>query len=148
MRRPFVLRGDAASGRVTDAAGVPINPSGAIKQAIFVVALDGSVLCSLDLGKHHHASLVAGEDVIAAGTMRVSHGRLFEVDNASGHYRPPPASLSVFVSCMRRMGVSLEDVRFASVADHASPAVDRSESSLTNFGGGAVCRLSPHPAYF
>ena len=80
-----------------------------VKQAIFVVALGGEVICSFDTRRHRHSSLVAGEDVTAAGTMRVLNGRILEVDNFSGHYRPPAASLAVFAERMRQLGVSLED---------------------------------------
>ena len=103
------MRGDVASGLGIDQDGLPLNVSAQIREAIFVVALGGEVIFSFDTSRHRHSSLVAGADVTAAGTMRVLNGKILEVDNFSGHYRPPAASLAVFAERMRQLGISLEE---------------------------------------
>jgi RHS repeat-associated protein len=61
------------------------NPS-----AIFVMSPQGSIY----LGSHgrpgsfHHSSFLSGGDVASAGEMIVKDGKIIEVSNKSGHYKP------------------------------------------------------------
>ena len=100
-RDMHVVHGHDPSGLATDMMGSLLNPTCEVKEAIFVVNTDFEVLFSFDLARHRHSSLVAGGDVLTAGSMRVVCGRILSVDNCSGHYRPPAASLHVLEECLR-----------------------------------------------
>ena len=119
LRRHTML-GDAGSGRAVDCDGRPLGALSTICEAIFVLALNGDIVFSFELDRHRHSSLVAGADVCGAGSMRISNGRILEIDNFSGHYRPPAASLAVVVERLRQMGVVIEEtsVRTTSNGSH------------------------------
>ena len=54
----------------------------------YVVIEDGSLLLGERIVGQGHANLAEGRDVLAAGQVQVSGGRVVQVDNASGHYLP------------------------------------------------------------
>lgn len=41
-----------------------------------------------DAGYYHHSSLLAGEEVMCAGTIKIIRGKLIFISNDSGHYQP------------------------------------------------------------
>lgn len=47
-----------------------------------------------EMGKFAHSSFLSGSDVLCAGTIRVDRGRIIEITNESGHYRPNAANLA------------------------------------------------------
>lgn len=81
-----------------------------IHDSIFVVDLNGNFYVSNDSfeGVFHHSSLVAGESVWMAGKIRIANGRVVEVTNASGHYKPGVTSLLLFLNWLKQSGVKLE----------------------------------------
>jgi hypothetical protein len=57
----------------------------------------------------HHSSLAHGEDVMAAGEIRVEGGIVREVTDVSGHYKPTPAQMADAVNEMEAQGVPMID---------------------------------------
>jgi hypothetical protein len=86
------------------------------RRAIFVMTSEHEVLYSFDTESAKHSSLACGGPIAAAGTLLVHDGRLLAIDNSSGHYRPPAASLTVLITRLQSMGVPLDhvDVTFCS----------------------------------
>ena len=142
-------------GVLVDAAGVLLNPSGALtnEEAIYVVTASGDLVLSFNIrphaslrtsaegadddgrtgtasiGFHHHSSLVGGAAVAAAGTMRIREGVVVAVDNASGHYRPPGSTLQLVMGRLEALGVGgLEQVE---VIDITAAATTRRTPSAT-----------------
>jgi hypothetical protein len=83
--------------------------------AIYVMDGQGNIYYSFDhqQGSFHHSSLLAGADVAAAGDMTILSGRLVEISNSSGHYRPPPRSMPQVVSRLKELGVDFEGVEIS-----------------------------------
>ena len=52
----------------------------------------------------HHSSFVRGKEVICAGQIVCSQGKLLMIDNASGHYKPTAANLQEAVNVLTRQG--------------------------------------------
>ena len=136
-RDMHVVHGHDPSGLATDMMGSLLNPTCEVKEAIFVVNTDFEVLFSFDLARHRHSSLVAGGDVLTAGSMRVVCGRILSVDNCSGHYRPPAASLHVLEECLRSQGISLEEAVFSPM----DLGEDRSSCASSLLPGIVECHL-------
>lgn len=47
-----------------------------------------------EMGRFAHSSFLSGSDVLCAGTICVDTGRIIEITNESGHYRPNAANLA------------------------------------------------------
>jgi hypothetical protein len=141
QRHPYLLR--VASGLLVDADGAPLNCSRQNREALYVVCVDGEVLISYDLNKHHHSSLAAGGAVAAAGMMRIAEGRIFAIDNLSGHYRPDASSLRVVMEHLQALGVPLEHVEWQGYAKDqdavdATPLPCFTKDSMVNIVRPAV----------
>ena len=69
-------------------------------------------------------TLLAGEAAACAGDMIVVGGELIEVDNTSGHYKPPPEALDQVVKQLVEMGADLSQtkVKYFGLPDRAPPA--------------------------
>ena len=80
--------------------------------AIYVMNASGERFVSFEAEPHrfHHSSLAGGEPVAAAGEMIIFQGKLYAINNRSGHYRPPPITLDRVVKTLKRRGVSFEGV--------------------------------------
>lgn len=111
-------------GLLVDVEGRPLDPDLANHPhrngfAMYVLAPDGRVYYTFDhvQGAFHHSSLLAGAPVAAAGDMTILDGRLLEISNSSGHYRPPPRSLDQILDRLREMGVELEGVKVTVLGD-------------------------------
>lgn len=76
-------------------------------KAIFVVDAEGRIYAGEPwAGKFHHSSFLAGEPVSMAGEFVLdTQGRLVEITNQSGHYRP---TLEQYVSFLRDLAPNLE----------------------------------------
>ena len=107
-------------GLLCDVAGVPLDAE--VDEhpdrngfAIYVMDGAGNIYYSFDhqQGSFHHSSLMAGEDVAAAGDMTILRGRLVEISNSSGHYRPPPRSMPQVVGRLKELGVDFEGVEIS-----------------------------------
>lgn len=119
-REPF--RVHVRDGLLVDGAGRPLDPAleqhpGRDGLAIFVMDAAGNFYASFDArrGHFHHSSFLAGGPVAAAGDFVVSAGRLRAVTNASGHYRPPAATLERVRARLVEMGVDLSAAEFTPV---------------------------------
>jgi len=76
-------------GLIYDASGAPVETHE--RGTIFVMTADGRFYAKLapEVGLFHHSSFTAGGPVAAAGELVVHAGKLEEVSDKSGHYRPP-----------------------------------------------------------
>lgn len=70
------------------------------ERAILVVGKKGEIYGQKEMivGEKHHTTPVAGEDVLFAGTVETDKkGRILSLDYNSGHYKPGPYSLKIFI---------------------------------------------------
>ncbi|MBV72037.1 MAG: hypothetical protein CMH52_11980 [Myxococcales bacterium] len=88
--------------------------------AIFVMDRQQQIYVSFDhvQNKFHHSSILAGQPVLAAGDMTIVQGKLLELTNSSGHYRPGPKTLELVMMRLKEMGVDMSEVKV--VALHGS----------------------------
>lgn len=64
---------------------------------MYVVDLNGNIIIGTRAGGHMpHPTLIGGQDpmVKAAGIVDIRAGRIYYIDNASGHFRPSKSSLN------------------------------------------------------
>lgn len=59
----------------------------------------------------NHSSLLSGHAVICAGEIKVQQGRLLEIDNNSGHYKPDTQNLSDCVKSLIQAGLDPQTFR-------------------------------------
>ncbi|MGJ1265609.1 hypothetical protein ACR78F_03950 [Sphingobacterium spiritivorum] len=64
--------------------------------------VDGKVL----LGRKH-TFLSNGDDVLAAGELKIRGGNVVGVNNASGHYQPNVAESNGFLNTLKELGVDV-----------------------------------------
>ncbi len=101
-------------GKIYDAYGRPFHTAGLGYEknghVIFVMDEQGRFFASKynNEGEFHHSSLVAGEPVATAGTIRVTDGILQEITNFSGHYKPNKSFLLQAVHHLRSLGVGIQ----------------------------------------
>jgi hypothetical protein len=70
----------------------------------YIVTSDGQILVG-----RKHSWLSQGSDVLAAGELKYNNGKLVEISNASGHYRPTTDEASNFLKIFRQANVKVED---------------------------------------
>ena len=94
-------------GKLIDTStGAPLCP-GAAKEGMYTMDTSGNVYVCFDHPKtFHHSSFVAGKPVAAAGTITVCDGRLRAISNESGHYMPPPSTLTCAMERLAELGVA------------------------------------------
>ncbi|WP_307270573.1 hypothetical protein [Chryseobacterium sp. W4I1] len=58
--------------------------------AIFVMSEEGKIYLSKNrqVGEFHHSSFLEGKPISAGGEILIKQGRIKEINNGSGHYRP------------------------------------------------------------
>ena len=76
---------------------------------IFVVTKDGRlVVGDMDEGEStggHHNDLAQGEPVQAAGMVIIYNGKLLEINNFSGHYKPSgPSAMAAAIKAFQQAG--------------------------------------------
>ncbi|MCA9560354.1 MAG: hypothetical protein KC583_17515, partial [Myxococcales bacterium] len=115
-------------GKLVDAAGRPLDggppgEDGKPRRAIYAMDAAGNLYASFDHGKgrFHHSSFLAGGPVACAGEMVIEDGRVVELTNMSGHYRPPPFTLDAVRERLVEMGVDVEGMRVAPVGADVKP---------------------------
>lgn len=69
----------------------------------FVVTTDGKLI----LGKKHHF-LGKATDVEAAGTLKLSNGRITRISNDSGHYEPSVLETEKYPTIFKQLGLDLD----------------------------------------
>ncbi len=137
-------------GRLLDASGRHYSTSD--RGALFVLSRDGRFYSSdegLD-GFFHHSSFVAGEQVWMAGKIVVSHGRIIEISNDSGHYKPGPAETFLFMSWLQDSHINLAGIKLNFIGVMDTPDSIRQEFSREfgmdprhiHFGDGLGVTLS------
>lgn len=118
-------------GKLCDPHGKLLDPevnSRPERGGSFMYAMTGHgiIYGTFDAKLHsvHHSSLLAGEAAACAGDMIVVGGELIEVDNTSGHYKPPPDALDQVVKQLVEMGADLSQtkVKYFGLPDRAPPA--------------------------
>lgn len=57
----------------------------------------------------NHSSFNAGKEVISAGMIKVNKGKIVEIDNNSGHYKPTAEHLNGCVQLLRELGMVIPD---------------------------------------
>jgi len=91
-------------GKLVDSNGVPLEGD-----YIFVVDQQGRLIASAPHdGVIHHSSLGAGKPVLTAGTIKATGGKIGDLTNQSGHYRPSIESFEHFVVALEQQGVILD----------------------------------------
>ena len=110
LRRRLQLR--VRDGRLVDDSGALLAPDGE-QNGMYVMSPGRGIhrigLQRIDARNTYkdlrHSSLVAGSPVAAAGMLTVAHGRLIRLTNESGHYAPPPSSLTCMIDRLAGLGV-------------------------------------------
>lgn len=98
------------NGRFVDPSGKPLD-SGK-KPHIYVMDPQGNLYVSNEAVplEFHHSSFLAGEPVAAAGTAWFENGKLIQVDNRSGHYKPPSETLKTLLKAIQAQGYDTREV--------------------------------------
>jgi len=84
-----------AKGNLVDTNGsISINLKGETEKvdyAIFVMGEEGNLYLSKysEVGKFHHSSFLGGKPISAGGEITIEKGVIKEINNGSGHYKPP-----------------------------------------------------------
>ena len=109
-------------GLLTDLAGQRLDPLTDVHPsrdglAIFVMDRQRDIYVSFDhqQNRFHHSSILAGKPVLAAGDMTILDGKLLEISNSSGHYRPPARSLKVVIDRLTELGVDMTSVKVMAI---------------------------------
>ena len=67
------------------------------RQFMYVVDLDGNIIIGSGVGQHMpHPTLIGGSNPIVqgAGIIDIRDGKIYSIDNSSGHFKPDKVSLS------------------------------------------------------
>lgn len=86
-----------------------ISPGSQITDSRSADSLD--IQAAENFARVHHTSLSGGEDVAAAGEMRIAGGRLTYLNNKSGHFCPSPGQTGQAIRELYRRGLDLEQAR-------------------------------------
>ncbi len=62
-------------------------------------------------GKFHHSTLSGGQEVLFAGTISMSGGRIREISDGSGHYKPSVEQTLIAIRELKRMGLDLSSMK-------------------------------------
>lgn len=92
----------------TAAAGDDIESGG----SLYVMDAKGHIFVSGKEGDQalKHSSFLAGEPVLAAGTIRFNNGQLIWISGRSGHYRPTVAQIVTALERFSSYGVKMDRV--------------------------------------
>lgn len=71
------------------------------------------ILKGEERGRLHHSSLMAGDDVLFAGTIAFMDGHVRHLSDSSGHYKPEPWRTRRIVRLLRDRGVDLSPMRLS-----------------------------------
>lgn len=98
----------AKDGSLFDTAGAVSHWSQGQGRAIFVMDKSGNIYASMQqkVGYMHHSSFLGGQNVVGAGELQASQGRLQLITNQSGHYQPTPEQNAIVDQAFKEMGVT------------------------------------------
>ncbi|MES2504359.1 MAG: hypothetical protein V4534_05715 [Myxococcota bacterium] len=90
------------------------------KEHIFVLGPDKKLYVGLaEEGKFHHSSFFGGGAIIWGGSIETDeHGRLVEISNESGHYKPGPQEALHGLRLLQRQGINLNRVTYKDSSGH------------------------------
>ena len=63
-------------------------------------------------------SLSNGHAVLAAGSLKLSNGKIIAVDTFSGHYKPTDVQLATFLEFLKMRNVDLNQIKVTYVGDY------------------------------
>ena len=101
---------------MVDNAGTPItttSPVGSVGDAIYVMDPSGRIFVTTQnaQGVFHHSSILAGQDVAAAGHISVVNGRIVSINANSGHYFPTLEHAQQVVTELAARGMDVTHIR-------------------------------------
>ena len=116
-RKREVYRVSVRDGLLIDSNGFPIDAEsadfmssdGAALYGIYAMDACGRIYLSFHhfTGEFHHSSFLAGAPIAGAGEMLIIDGQLLELNNSSGHYRPPVELSHQVVTQLELLGVDM-----------------------------------------
>lgn len=112
------VRGDEAGDLLTTAGVKNFHPKMKTPphSIAFVWTKEGDFLTHPHkVGEWHHGSLSAGHSVRSAGMWTVVKGKVTDITNNSGHYRPDSCNFYLLIKHLLEQGVLASDVR---IQDH------------------------------
>jgi hypothetical protein len=101
---------------VTETFGVPLTEEeltmGERKSIIFVLGLDNKLYVNEHkISRFHHSSFFSGKPVACAGEIKTdANGKIVEITDKSGHYKPSNNQLLKMLSFLEKQGVNLSEV--------------------------------------
>jgi len=103
----------AEDGGLFDTSGGRSLHTGGSGRAIFVMDNQGNLYASEAhaLGDFHHSSFLAGQPVAGAGEIVVRDGKLIEITDRSGHYKPAPNFLQQVLDQLEAQGIDVSQVQ-------------------------------------
>jgi hypothetical protein len=103
----------AKSGPLIFSKGLPRSKKVLL---IFVIDQQGLIYLSdrvFETGVFHHSSLVAGDQVRAAGTLEISQAdgpwKIVEISNESGHYHPEPWTIQNAIDAFKQNSLKFDE---------------------------------------
>lgn len=79
---------------------------------IFVIGPDKTLYAgSHVVGKFHHSSFLAGGVIVGAGELKCDRGKITEISNKSGHYKPNKDEMVTTLTILSEKGVDLSNVK-------------------------------------
>ncbi|CAN7340487.1 hypothetical protein LJR230_001802 [Trinickia sp. LjRoot230] len=108
-----------------------IHRSGQVREAMFVMDKDNNIyIMHKDRFYRHHSSLMGGAQVRAAGMISMDpYWKIIGVEAESGHYRPKPGNLAIFLKALQRRGADLNSIS-ASYRDNDGVQVNENAHAL------------------
>jgi hypothetical protein len=109
----------ARDGELVDAKGVAIDTRAGVSfwggkgSAIFVIGANGHMYLSNHqvVGKFHHSTLVAGGSILAGGEIYARQGKIIEIGDQSGHYRPQAWHMMQVLKLLEVSGINLRGIK-------------------------------------
>lgn len=84
--------------------------------AIFVLGTDGEFYVNnYDRYNWQHSSVFAGQEVIAAGEVCATKGKIYRITNKSGHYSPNLESILTTLQAFKNKDVSLKEITVSAI---------------------------------
>lgn len=78
------------------------------KEYIFVITMNQELIVTEGGDDIRHSSLSHGQPVLAAGALKIEHGKLVYIDTESGHYQPSPEFLLQAIKILLDKGGNLD----------------------------------------
>ena len=88
----------------------------------FVIDLTGQLFVAPHIeGQLHHSTFKSGEDVICAGLISIKDGKVTDITNSSGHYKPSLNNMIYAVNLFNQMELFKEDAKINYFDAKSSP---------------------------